>query len=159
MTWNFQEIQEGMQKEVAALATEEQLEAFRVKFLGRKGVIAEIYDSLANLSKEEKPVVGKKANELRAEINRLLEIKKQEIKEKKVLGEPLDVTIPGVVSPVGHKHILTQTIDEICGLFESMGFIVREGPEIETEFNNFAALNIPLDHPSRDAFDTFYLQE
>jgi len=71
----------------------------------------------------------------------------------------LDVTIPGVAPSVGHAHILTQTIDEICHIFEQLGFAVQEGPEIETEFNNFTALNIPADHPSRDGFDTFYLEQ
>ncbi len=91
----------------------------------------------------------------------MIEEKKKAItaKTRQAAQEDLDVTIPGVASPVGHAHILTQTIDEICAIFEQLGFSVQEGPEVETEFNNFTALNIPADHPSRDGFDTFYLKQ
>ena len=113
----------------------------------------------ASLPASDKPLVGKNANELKNRITRLVEEKKEVIKEKqkRTTQKILDVTIPGVAQPTGHSHLITQTINEICFIFERLGFVVQEGPEIETEFNNFTALNIPVDHPSRDAFDTFYL--
>ncbi len=161
MTWDFEQIVAVLDQDAAGIVDEKQLEAFRIKYLGKKGLIAEMYSSLAVLSAEEKPVVGKNANELRNKINALIEQKRREIGEKAKQSSEniLDITLPGVSSPVGHKHILTQTMEEICQLFERLGFVVCEGPEIETEFNNFTALNIPVDHPSRDAFDTFYLEE
>lgn len=160
MSWNFPEIQENIEKEAGQIADLRGLEAFRVKYLGRKGLIQDIYASLSGLPQEERPSVGKNANDLRNSVSALIDKKQKEIKDRQSQpsGADIDVTIPGVAVPVGHQHILTQTIDEICGVFERMGFVVQEGPEIETEFNNFTALNIPVDHPSRDAFDTFYLE-
>ncbi|MCA9398920.1 MAG: phenylalanine--tRNA ligase subunit alpha [Candidatus Omnitrophica bacterium] len=135
------------------------LEEFRIKYLGKKGLVAEIYASLPQLSKEEKPAVGKGANDLRNTVSRIIEEKKTVIRQKEKLSSKrfLDVTMPGVASETGHQHLITQTIEEICGLFERLGFVIQDGPEMETEFNNFSALNIPDDHPSRDGFDTFYL--
>lgn len=161
MQWDFEQIAVTLDQDAAGIVDGKQLETFRIKYLGKKGLIAEMYSSLAVCSAEEKPVVGKNANELRNKINALIEQKRREIEEKKKQSSKniLDITLPGVSSPVGHKHILTQTMEEICQLFEHLGFVVCEGPEIETEFNNFAALNIPVDHPSRDAFDTFYLED
>ena len=161
MAWNFQEIQQTIDREIQNIQDAQSLENFRVKYLGRKGLLQEIYSALGTLAQEERPLIGQEANELRQKINQRIEEKREEIqkKAKGVAKKTLDITLPGVASAVGHKHILTQTIDEICHLFENLGFVVYEGPEIETEFNNFTALNIPIDHPSRDAFDTFYLEE
>ncbi|MFA5088973.1 MAG: phenylalanine--tRNA ligase subunit alpha [Candidatus Omnitrophota bacterium] len=159
MSWNFEEIQARIQKEAGEIASLQELEAFRVKYLGRKGLIAEMYSTMASLPPEERPIVGKNANELKDKVTRLIEDKRLTV-QKGPAGaseESVDITIPGCASSRGHRHILTQTVDEICGIFENLGFVIQEGPEIESEFNNFTALNIPVDHPSRDAFDTFYL--
>jgi phenylalanyl-tRNA synthetase alpha chain len=106
-------------------------------------------------------LIGKHANEIKNRVTQIVEEKRKTLKgqQRASAKRLIDVTLPGIAQPVGHKHILTQTTDDICSLFESLGFVVEEGPEIETEFNNFTALNIPVDHPSRDAFDTFYLEE
>ncbi len=157
--WNFKELQKKVHQESKSIKTEKALEDFRIKYLGRKGLIAKIYASLATASKEEKPNIGKNANILKGILTKILEEKKSSFSEKKIEIEGLDVTIPGVKNPVGHQHILSQTIDEICKLFEGLGFVVQEGPEIETETNNFEGLNIPEDHPARDGFDTFYLNQ
>jgi len=151
----------NMQGKMDNVADSKQLESFRIAYLGRKGRIAQFYASLATLDSEKRPKLGKQINDLKAEITRLIEEKRREFKgkERKISQKTLDVTLPGVAPEVGHTHVLTQTVDEICTIFEKLGFAVAEGPEIETEFNNFTALNIPVDHPSRDAFDTFYLQE
>ncbi|MBI5149897.1 MAG: phenylalanine--tRNA ligase subunit alpha [Candidatus Omnitrophica bacterium] len=160
MSWNFQEIQETIRREAAQIADLKDLEAFRVKYLGRKGLVQDIYASLATLPHEQRPVVGKGANDLKNDVSSIVEERTKAIKARQARdpGEDIDVTTPGVTVPPGHRHILTQTVDDICGMFERLGFVVQEGPEIETEFNNFTALNIPVDHPSRDAFDTFYLE-
>ena len=161
MPWNFEEIYANALQEAREITQPQSLEAFRIKYLGRQGLLQEIFTSLAGLTKEEKPLVGKAANDFREKITQLIEEKKKEIKakEKEETSGRLDATLPGVAPEVGHKHILTQTVDEICGIFERLGFVIQEGPEMETEFNNFTALNIPVDHPSRDAFDTFYLEQ
>lgn len=163
MSWNFEEIKTSAQKDIENASDAQALEALRVKYLGRKGIVSQIYDSLSTLSAEEKPRVGKGANELKNRITHLL-FKKQKLLQGNSFSGPsakrtIDVTIPGVDREVGRRHILSQTINEICSIFEKLGFAVMEGPEIETEFNNFTALNIPIDHPSRDAFDTFYLEK
>ncbi len=161
MSWNFQEIQETIEKEASQVANLKDLETFRIKYLGRKGLVQEIFASLSSLPHMERPLVGKSVNTLRSNITTIVEDKKKAIRDR-CAGiaaplEELDVTIPGVTMGVGHQHVLTQTIDAICSIFEGLGFVVQEGPEIETEFNNFTALNIPVDHPSRDSFDTFYI--
>jgi len=159
MTWNFQDILEIAKAEIKTAKTAQDLEVFRIKYLGRKGLIAQMYASLATAAKEEKPSIGKYANILKKDITQWIEEKKKFMseQEKKTSRKMLDVTIPGVASAQGRAHILTQTIEEICGLFERLGFGVQEGPEIETETNNFEGLNIPEEHPARDGFDTFYL--
>ncbi len=158
--WNFDEINTSILEESSNVKNAQELEAFRIKYLGRKGLISDIYASLGSASKDQKPVIGKNANDLRNSIQSIIDNKKNafqsqtsQLSEK----ESIDVTMPGVKTALGHAHILSQTMYDICAIFESLGFSVFEGPEIETEFNNFTALNIPEDHPSRDAFDTFYL--
>jgi len=160
MSWDFKEITKEVELEADSISDARELEAFRIKYLGRKGLIAEIFSELATAPREEKPVLGKNVNILKNQINQLIETKSKTVKDtqrKSAGASKVDVTLPGVGSPVGHKHLLTQVLDEICDIWCSFGFIVQEGPEIESEFNNFTALNIPVDHPSRDAFDTFYL--
>jgi len=162
MNWDFEQIEKDMREDAGKISSPAQLEEFRIKYLGRKGLISQIYASLAALPKEEKPIVGKQANNLRRLIEQIIKEKKgavSQISETSDAACFIDVTIPGVAPVQGHKHILTQTIEEICALFERLGFVIHDGPEIETEFHNFTALNIPVDHPSRDAFDTFYLEQ
>ncbi len=161
MVWNFDELNLAVKKESSSLCDKKGLEAFRIKYLGKKGLVSEMFSSLAKCSKEEKPALGKNVNLFRHNISQLIEAKKDEIESQEKESSPsfVDVGLPGVSQSVGHRHILTQTIEEVCSLFENLGFCVQESPEIETEFYNFTALNIPEDHPSRDGFDTFYLKE
>jgi len=137
------------------------LESIRTKYLGRKGELNSILRNLSSLSGEEKPIVGKEANVLKKLFTETLEKIKQEIEDKGPSEEiyGFDVTLPGVPPPEGNAHPLTRTLSRICEIFVSLGFKIMEGDEIETEFYNFEALNIPLDHPSRDAFDTFYIRD
>ena len=160
MKWDFEEILKEANAETQHIIDEKSLEAFRIKYLGKKGLVQDIFSSLATASKEEKPLIGKGVNALRSGLTALLDAKKKALqqKNKQESIKILDVTLPGCPSPQGHEHILSQTINEICDVFSGLGFVVQEGPEMETEFNNFDALNIPEDHPSRDGFDTFYVE-
>ncbi|MFZ5801033.1 MAG: phenylalanine--tRNA ligase subunit alpha [Candidatus Omnitrophota bacterium] len=134
------------------------LEALRVKYLGRKGILSEILSGLGNLPVEQRPYVGKRANELKARLTVLIKEKVATFKTASSAAPQIDITLPGAAVNLGSVHPLTQISEEICAIFAKIGFRIIETPEIETEFNNFTALNIPLEHPSRDAFDTFYLK-
>lgn len=157
--WDFEKIKQSVLEEIRLIKDDRDIEAARIKYLGKKGLLAEIYAGLPSVSAAERPLVGKGANELRALVTQHLDEKKKQLESvaSQFPADQLDVTLPGVAAPVGRRHILTQTIEQVCEIFENLGFVVHESPEIETEFNNFTALNIPVDHPSRDAFDTFYL--
>lgn len=158
MTFNFQQLQDNAHKEGDAIADGHALEDFRLKYLGKKGIIADIYASLSSAPVDQKGAIGKGANDLRAVVSGIIEEKKNSVAATSVKQNDLmDVTMPGIASTMGRPHILTQTMEEICDVFEKLGFVLEEGPEIETEHHNFTGLNIPIDHPSRDAFDTFYL--
>lgn len=136
------------------------LEEVRLKYLGRKGLIAQLTNSIPGLPQEERRGFGREVNDLKAELLSLLDGKEKVIagQEKESNAAPVDIGLPGIAQELGHLHPVTQIINEVCSIFQRMGFRVVEGPEIETEYNNFTGLNIPLEHPSRDVFDTFYLK-
>ncbi len=141
----------------------DELERIRVNFLGKKGELTQVLRAMGGLSKEERPIVGKLANEIRKELeenikNAKLAIEKS-LKDIKLKEETIDVTIPGKFNSIGRRHPLMQVKEELENLFLSMGYDVVEGPEIDTVENNFDALNAPEDHPSRDMSDTFYLSD
>ena len=137
------------------------LDELRVEILGKKGELTQILKGMGSLSKEERPVIGQLANEVRSAIEAKLEEKKAELSRKaldeKLEAEKIDVTMPGKVTELGHKHPMTQVIDEIKNIFIGMGYEIAEGPEVESAYYNFEALNIPKDHPARDEQDTFYI--
>ncbi len=155
----LQEAKEQLQKASSIIETED----IRVKLLGKKGQLTEILRSMGSLSPEERKDFGKAANSVRAEIEKLLEEKFAAVKEQQkadqFIKEKIDVTEPGTKISLGVKHPITIAIDEISRIFMSMGFSIAEGPEVETVFNNFDALNAPQNHPSRDMTDTFYITE
>ncbi len=157
MPWNFQDIHSQAQTEAQAINNPQILESFRLKYLGKKGVVAAVFASLGTAPAQEKAAIGKGANDLRALVEGLIAAKSSELNSIKTQQERTDISLPGTSESLGHTHILTQTLQEIISVFEQMGFVTIETPEIETEFHNFTGLNIPVDHPSRDAFDTFYL--
>jgi phenylalanyl-tRNA synthetase alpha chain len=157
MQWNFQDIQKKAQDDAQEIGTPQALEAFRLKYLGKKGIVADIFASLGQAGPADKAAIGQGANELRALVEKLLAERSGWINSVKTLEDQADISMPGTGESLGHAHILTQTMQEIITVFEGMGFVTAETPEIETEFHNFTGLNIPVDHPSRDAFDTFYL--
>jgi phenylalanyl-tRNA synthetase alpha chain len=154
-------IQAQIESDLAAVVSLPALEEVRVKYLGRKGLIAELTSSIPGLPVEQRGAFGKQANALKNTLLGLFEEKEKNLKtQDNVLSKSnLDVGMPGIAQELGHIHPITQIIDEICLIFNRMGFSVVEGPEVETEYNNFTGLNIPLEHPSRDAFDTFYLKD
>ncbi|MBM3245955.1 MAG: phenylalanine--tRNA ligase subunit alpha [Candidatus Omnitrophica bacterium] len=136
------------------------LEDFRIKYLGRKGIVAQLTASIPNLIPHERQAFGQKVNTLKNRIASLVEEKQKTLvePERQAGAGGVDMGMPGIAQDLGRLHPLTQVIDEICAIFMRMGFSIVEGPEIETEHNNFTGLNIPLEHPSRDVFDTFYLK-
>jgi phenylalanyl-tRNA synthetase alpha chain len=139
----------------------EALEQLRVKYLGRKGIIAQLTSTIPGLPKEERGGFGQEVNALKNKILSFIEEKQKSLsgeREESVKSRFCDINMPGIAQELGRLHPITQVINEICGIFNQMGFLAVEGPEIETEQNNFTGLNIPLEHPSRDAFDTFYLK-
>ncbi|RDY25599.1 phenylalanine--tRNA ligase subunit alpha [Romboutsia weinsteinii] len=154
-------LQEAALNEIKDAQSIEQLESLRVKYLGKKGEITSILKEMGKLSAEERPVIGKVANEVREALESSINSKKEELKaleqQKQLASEVIDVTMPGKVFTVGKKHPITQIIDEVTEIFMGLGFSVAEGPEVETIENNFDALNAPKDHPSRDMSDTFYV--
>lgn len=139
------------------------LEDIRVKYLGKKGKLTLLLREMGKLSKEERPVMGKLANEVREAIQERISIThdrfKEKLKAEKIEEEKIDVTINKSVKRLGHRHPLLATKEELENLFMNMGFSVIDGPEIETVDNNFDALNSPENHPSRDLTDTFYITE
>lgn len=139
------------------------LEALRIKYLGKKGELTAVLRGMGALSAEERPVVGQMANEVRAAIEEKLtkmnEALKSRALDKKLESEKLDVTVPGTEPKIGHLHLLTKVQRELEDMFIAMGFKVVDGPEVEYDYYNFQALNIPPEHPARDTQDTFYITD
>lgn len=135
-----------------------QLEAVRIEFLGAKnGRMRDLQGLLGKVSKEEKPLVGKRFNEVKEKVTAAWEARQRVLNRPKSSASDLDITLPGTRPRVGRRHPLSQTIAEFKDIMGRFGFTVVEGPEIEDEFHNFDALNIPADHPARDPLDMFYL--
>ncbi len=141
----------------------DKIEEFRVKFLGKKGELTAIMKGMGGLSAEERPIVGQLANEVRTFIEKAIEEKKETIEKsamaEKIKAEKLDVTMPGNKKNHGTLHPLTKVLNDLEDIFMGMGFTIAEGPEVELDYYNFEALNIPKDHPARDTQDTFYIND
>ncbi|HEU5140760.1 MAG TPA: phenylalanine--tRNA ligase subunit alpha [Bacillales bacterium] len=163
MQERLQALRQEAEEKVRAAADLKELEQIRVAYLGKKGPITEVLRGMGKLPKEERPKVGQLANEVREAIATKLEEKQARFEEEKVeqqlAEETIDVTLPGRPVKRGNPHPLTAVIEEIEDLFLGMGFSVAEGPQVETDYYNFEALNIPKNHPARDMQDTFYLSE
>ncbi len=138
------------------------LEQLRVGLLGKKGRISSVLGAMGKLPGQDRPLVGQRANVLKTQVQALLadrlEVVKKAALEERIARETIDVTAPASGVPMGHRHPLITTTDEIVDLFLGLGYSVAEGPEVEQDHYNFTALNIPEDHPARDMQDTFYLQ-
>ena len=163
MELKLKEIKNQAQTEIETIDSLANLEDFRVKYLGKKGLLTLILREMGKLTKEERPIIGSLANQVRGFIEELIKEKgdflnKKELQEK-LLSEKIDVTMPSKRRNRGNKHPLTKTIDEIKDIFIEMGYEIAEGPEIETSYYNFDALNISKNHPARDSQDTFYIDD
>ncbi len=149
--------------ELSAVTSEESLHELRVKYLGKKGLLTSVMKGLGALTAEERPVIGQMVNIVKGQLEERLDSVLQDIrvrdKEAKLKSERLDVTLPGRRRPLGSKHPISLVIEEISEIFAGLGFKVAEGPEIEMDYYNFEALNIPKDHPARDMQDTFFVSE
>ena len=141
--------------------TAEKLESARVALLGKKGEITALMHMMGKVAPEERPVLGKRANELRRMAEELLRERTEDVKRHAMAGrmaaEAVDVTLPGVRPTIGHQHLINKIKEEIEDVFCAIGYTVESGPEVETSWYNFTALNAPMDHPSRSARDTFYV--
>ncbi len=157
------EIRERAEKELSELRDATELENFRVQVLGKKSELTGILKQMGSLSAEERPKMGQLANEVRASIEAMLKEKTAELRSKeqeaKLKKETIDVTLPGKKHEIGHKHPLSIVLDEVKDIFVGMGFQIATGPEVEWDYYNFEALNLPPDHPARDTQDTFYITE
>ncbi len=146
-----------------AAADLKEIDELRVKYLGKKGELTGILKQMGKLSAEERPVIGQLANQVRADIEAKIEEVKTALEakalDKRLLEETLDVTMPGKKQQIGKKHPLSIVLDEIKDIFVGMGFHIAQGPEVELDYYNFEALNIPKDHPARDTQDTFYISD
>lgn len=150
---------------VAAFAAAQELKTvdeLKVKYLGKKGQLTLILKEMGKLSPEERPVMGQLANEVRQKLEDGMEATKSRLHTAAIAAqletEKIDVTMPGKEREAGHKHPMSIVVDEICNIFMGMGYEVAEGPEVELDYYNFEALNIPADHPAKDEQDTFYIQ-
>lgn len=152
---NIEKIYSDFKNEVVSISPEG-LEVLRSKYLGRKSELNGILKSLGALSVEEKKEIGPLANKTRAEIEKILDAKSQELTEK-LDEEAIDISAPGLRYPSGHKHPVSQVMTEIVDIFTELGYEVADGPEVEDDWHNFEALNMGPDHPARDMQDTFYM--
>lgn len=136
-----------------------EVDRLRVHYLGRKGVVTAFLKGLGDLPAEERPAAGKRINEAKQAIQTEMDAALDRCTAADAVGAALDVTLPGRARPLGHKHPVAQVLEDTVGIFRRLGFIAADGPDIETQYHNFDALNTPADHPSRDVQDTFYLPD
>ncbi len=160
---NLDKIQKTALKDIEKAADEGALKLLKIKYLGRKGKLTEILRELKNLGIKERADVGEKANLLRQKLEENFSEKEKSLrartKKSAISEEKIDVTLPGKKALIGHLHPLTKIRNEAEEIFTALGFTVAEGPEMETEHYNFDALNIPADHPAREMWDTFWIDE
>ena len=156
-------IKADAEAKLAAIKGNDELEAVRVEFLGKKGALTAVLRTMGKLSPEERPKIGQLANEVREAIENDITERRRAIEAEKLRAklesEAIDVTIPGKHMDIGKRHPLDQVENELCDIFRSMGFEIAEGPEVEYDTYNFQKLNIPENHPARDTQDTFYIND
>ncbi len=163
MKEKLNQIKETVEKHLSAAKTPENLEEIRIKYLGKKGELTSVLKGMGKLSPEERPVIGALANEIRDFLSSELDTKKEELEKAlqnlKLKKEVIDVTMPGKTPEIGKLHPLTTVMNELKDIFIGMGYEIAEGPEVEYDYYNFEALNIPKNHPARDTQDTFYIED
>ncbi len=163
MKQQLEAILSNAKNELSETQNARELDAVRVKYLGKKGELTAILKGMKNVAPEERPVIGQLVNDVRAELEAALEKQGEKLEqsalEEKLKSEALDVTMPAEQITLGHKHPLSVVLDEIKDIFIGLGFQIAEGPEVEYDHYNFEALNIPKEHPARDTQDTFYISD
>lgn len=163
MEEQLNQLKEEALAKIAAASNSKELNDVRVAYLGKKGPITDLLKGMGKLPAEERPKMGALVNVVRQEVTEVLEARAQLLEEKAIQEqlekESIDVTLPGRSLKVGNKHPLTKVVEEIEDLFISMGYEIAEGPEVEKDYYNFEALNLPKGHPARDMQDTFYISE
>jgi len=163
LTDQLEQLEAQAAADIAAASSASELEDLRVGLLGKKGRLSGVLGAMGKLPGDERPLVGQRANVLKDQVQGLLSERLNAVKaaamSERIAEETLDVTMPASYTPVGRRHPLISTIEEIVDIFSGLGYRVEEGPEIESDFYNFTALNIPPHHPARDMQDTFYLSE
>ena len=159
----LEKIELAAREELSKIADPAELEALRIRFLGKKGELTAILKQMAGLSAEERPVIGQLANRIRTDIEEAVSERaaqlKAEASERKLKAERIDVTLPGKAPKLGKLHPMDAVMREVEDIFIGMGFDIAEGPEVEYDYYNFEALNLPPDHPARDMQDTFYITD
>jgi phenylalanyl-tRNA synthetase alpha chain len=163
LTAQLEQLEAQAADAIAAAGSAGELEELRVGLLGKKGKLSTVLGAMGKLPGEERPLVGQRANVLKEQVQGLLSARLVAVKgaamAERIARETLDVTLPARYIPAGHRHPLISTVEEIVDIFAGLGYRVEEGPEIESDYYNFTALNIPPHHPARDMQDTFYLSE
>ena len=163
MKEQLEAIRKSALEAIAGTKAAAELDALRVKYLGKKGELTALLKGMKDVAAEERPVVGQLINDVRTEIETIIDKQKKLIEqaalEKKLEAETIDVTLPGEDVVIGKKHPLNIVLDEFKEIFLGLGFSIAEGPEVELDHYNFEALNIPKDHPARDTQDTFYISD
>jgi phenylalanyl-tRNA synthetase alpha chain len=160
MLEQFEQIADAALKEIEAIQTADQLEAFRIKYLGRKGLVIGMLSQIGTLPPDQKKAGGQLANRIKQQVTEAFEALQKKIGSgTQRQGPMIDVTLPGAAIPRGRNHIIIQTISELLDIFGRMGFNIAYGPEVEDEWHNFVALNIPREHPARDPMDNFYIND
>jgi phenylalanyl-tRNA synthetase alpha chain len=155
----IKEIENKIKEQINSANTLTDLEKVRVECFGKKSELIKILKSLGEVSNQEKPILGKMINDVKVLLNQELENKINFLENKNSdTKESLDITLPGKPFSYGHLHPITQVLDEIVDIFKNLGFSIAKGPDIETDYYNFTALNFPMEHPARDAQDTFFLK-
>lgn len=161
MNNTIQQLKNEFDSELQATSSSTQLEEIKVKYLGKKGPIQDLMKSLKDVAPDERPATGKIINDLKEHVASAIENAQSQIIAKedtsRLAEEKLDITLPGKRSFAGRKHIINQVLDEIVEILVGMGFSVQSGPDIDTDYHNFEALNFAADHPARDMQDTFYI--
>lgn len=163
MQEELKQIQHEVLAKLKQVQTLDALESLRIQYFGRNGKLTTVMKGMGKLSKAERPVVGKLANQIRAELTEAFEQTTQELhrqlQAQQLVAESVDITLPGRKPAYGKAHPVTQTLEQITSIFTQLGFQSVTGPEVETDYYNFDALNTPADHPARDLHDTFYLTD
>ncbi len=154
----LQNIGQAARKAMDEAASVDVLEQLRVSYLGKKGELTSILRGLKELPVEARKAIGGEANRLKADLERIIAEKREELASGAALGADFDYTLPGRPYYHGHRHLVTMVMDEAVAIFQRMGFEITDGPEIEDDYHNFGALNFPDDHPARDEQDTFYVE-